>query len=105
MANKVTTDKVHGHVLEVTAPGDYGLKKDDGFDPSKYDFYNPSNRNAATTFVVHLDEFVLFPDCLAESRMLTELQRAFERRDYTLRSPTDVVGNIRDGQSTTIITH
>ena len=103
MANKYTTDKIHGHVLEVTAPGDYGLKKDDGFDPSKYDFYNPSNRNAATTFVVHLDEFVLLPDYPAE--VLTGLQTAFERRDYTLRSPTDVVVNIRDGQSTTIITY
>ena len=59
MANKYTAEKIHGHVLEVTPPGDYGLKKDDGFDPSKYDFYNPSNRNVATTFVVHLDEFVL----------------------------------------------
>ena len=105
MANTYTTDGIHGHVLEVTAPGDYGLKKDDGFDPSKYDFYNPSNRNTATTFVVHLDEFELLPDCLAESGMLTELQTAFERRDFTLRSPTDVVGNIRDGQPTTIITY
>lgn len=96
MANKYTTDKIHGHVLEVTAPGDYGLKKDDGFDPSKYDFYNPSNRNAATTFVVHLDEFVPFPDYLAETGMLTRLQTAFERRKYRLRSPTDVVRDIRD---------
>ena len=91
MADTYTTDKIHGHVLEVTAPGDYGLKKDDGFDPSKYDFYNPSNRNAAATFVVHLDEFALLPDCLAESGMLTELQTPFERRDSTLRSPADVV--------------
>lgn len=53
------TNKINGHVLEVTAPGvDYGLKNDDGFDPSKYDFYNPSNRSAATAFVVRLDEYV-----------------------------------------------
>ena len=59
MANNDTTNKIHGHVLEVTTPGvDYGLKNDDGFDPSKYDFYNPSNRSAATTFVVRLEEFV-----------------------------------------------
>ena len=59
MANDYTTNKLHGHVLEVTSPGvDYGLKNDDGFDPSKYDFYNPCNRSAATTFVVRLDEFV-----------------------------------------------
>ena len=96
MANKYTTDKIHGHVLEVTAPGDYGLKKDDGFDPSKYDFYNPSNRNAATTFVVHLDEFVPLPDYLVETGTLTRLQTAFERRKYRLRSPTDIVGDIRD---------
>lgn len=59
MANKNTTKKINGHVLEVTAPGvDYGLKNDDGFDPSKYDFYNPSNVSAATAFVVRLEEYV-----------------------------------------------
>lgn len=59
MADNYMTNKINGHVLEVTAPGvDYGLKNDDGFDPSKYDFYNPSNRSAATAFVVHLDEYV-----------------------------------------------
>ena len=59
MANNDKTNKIHGHVLEVTTPGvDYGLKNDDGFDPSKYDFYNPSNRSTATTFVVRLEEFV-----------------------------------------------
>ena len=59
MANNYAMSKIHGHVLEVTSPGvDYGLKNDDGFDPSKYDFYNPSNRSAAATFVVRLDEFV-----------------------------------------------
>ena len=58
MANNHTTNKIHGHVLEVTTPGvDYGLKNDDGFDPSKYDFYNPSSRGAATAFVVRLDEY------------------------------------------------
>lgn len=59
MANKYPMSKIHGHVLEVTSPGvDYGLKNDDGFDPSKYDFYNPSSRSAATTFVVRLDGLV-----------------------------------------------
>lgn len=57
MADNYMTTNIKGHVLEVTAPGvDYGLKNDDGFDPSKYDFYNPSNRSAATAFVVRLDE-------------------------------------------------
>ncbi|CAD6587268.1 MAG: hypothetical protein ASARMPREDX12_002791 [Alectoria sarmentosa] len=57
IADNYMTNKINGHVLEVTTPGvDYGLKNDDGFDPSKYDFYNPSNRSAATAFVVHLDE-------------------------------------------------
>lgn len=59
MADNYMTTNIKGHVLEVTAPGvDYGLKNDDGFDPSKYDFYNPSNRSAATAFVVRLDEYV-----------------------------------------------
>ena len=58
MANNCTTNKLHGHVLEVTTPGvDYGLKNDDGFDPSKYDFYNPSSRSAAAAFLVRLDEY------------------------------------------------
>lgn len=35
---------------------DYGLRKDDGFDPSKYDFYNPSYRTAGKAFIVRLDE-------------------------------------------------
>lgn len=70
MANNDTTDKTHGHVLEVTAPGDYGLSQDDGFDPSKYDFYNPLNRGAAKTFVVRLDEFVFILEmfcCIRDS--------------------------------------
>ena len=59
MANKYMTEKINSHVLEVKTPGvDYGLKNDDGFDPSKYDFYNPSNRSAATAFIVRLDEYV-----------------------------------------------
>ncbi|KAL9129750.1 MAG: hypothetical protein Q9175_007206 [Cornicularia normoerica] len=57
MADEYMTHKINGHVLKVTAPGvDYGLKNDDGFDPSKYDFYNPSSRSAAAAFVVRLDE-------------------------------------------------
>ncbi len=58
MADNRMTNKINGHVLKVTAPGvDYGLKNDDGFDPSKYDFYNPSNRSATAAFVLHLDEY------------------------------------------------
>ena len=60
MANNHAANKVRSHVVEVTTPGvDYGLKNDDGFDPSKYDFYNPSNRSTATAFVVRLDEYEL----------------------------------------------
>ena len=45
--------------LEPLSPDvDYGLKNDDGFDPSKYDFYNPSYRTAGKAFVVRLDEYV-----------------------------------------------
>ena len=66
MADNYMTTKFNSHVLEVTGPGvDYGLKNDDGFDPSKYDFYNPSNRGATTAFVVRLDEYVFTsrPSC------------------------------------------
>ena len=59
MANTYMRNQINGHVLEVISPGvDYGLKNDDGFDPSKYDFYNPANRSTATAFVVRLDEYV-----------------------------------------------
>ncbi len=45
--------------LEPLSPGvDYGLKNGDGFDPSKYDFYNPSYGTAGKAFVVRLDEYV-----------------------------------------------
>lgn len=57
MADEHETNLINGHVIKVTAPGvDYGLKNDDGFDPSKYEFYNPSNRSAATAFLVSLNE-------------------------------------------------
>ena len=61
MANKPIQDDMHGHVeeLEPRSPGvDYGLSNDDGFDPAKYDFYNPSYRTASKAFVVRLDEYV-----------------------------------------------
>lgn len=59
MATNYMKSEINGHVLEVTSPGvDYGLRNDDGFDPSKYDFYNPANRSAATAFLLHLDEYV-----------------------------------------------
>ena len=73
MANNYTTQKVHSHVLEVTTPGvDYGLKNDDGYDPSKYEFYNPSNRSATTSFVVRLDEYAPFPT----SRLVCRIKSA-----------------------------
>ena len=53
--------------LGALSPGvDYGLKNDDGFDPSRYDFYNPSYRTAGKAFVVRLEEYDLSEDwCLA----------------------------------------
>ena len=77
MTNNV--NDVDDHVLEVAAPGvDYGLKNGDGFDPSKYDFYNPSNRGAATAFVVRLDEYVSTSDYSAVSQMLKDMQTEFD---------------------------
>ena len=74
MADNLMTNKINSHVREVIAPGvDYGLKNDDGFDPSKYDFYNPSNRSAATAFVVRLDEYVFssrLSRCIANVQLI-----------------------------------
>ena len=79
MAKNYMTRNVNDQVLEVAAPGvDYGLKNDDGFDPSKYDFYNPSNRSAATAFVVRLDEYVFTPHSSAVSQLLNNMQTALE---------------------------
>ena len=62
MADKYMRNKINDHVLQVTSPGvDYGLKNDDGFDPAKYDFYNPSSRSTAAAFVVHLEEYAFAP--------------------------------------------
>ena len=48
---------VHVEEMEPHSPRvDYGLRNDDGFDPSKYDFYNPSYGTASKAFVVRLDE-------------------------------------------------
>ena len=51
-----TLDSRVEKVEPISPSADYGLKNDDGFDPSKYDFYNPSLRTAGKAFVVHLDE-------------------------------------------------
>lgn len=59
MASK--TFDTHGFVedLEPLSPGvDYGLSNGDGFDPAKYDFYNPSYGASGKAFVVRLDEYV-----------------------------------------------
>lgn len=66
MVDRNVIEDMDGHVekLEPISPGvDYGLKNDDGFDPSKYDFYNPSYRTAGKAFVVRLDEYVLDTWC------------------------------------------
>lgn len=36
---------------------DYGLTNDDGFEPSKYDFYNSAYQTTSRAFVVRLDEY------------------------------------------------
>lgn len=59
MANESINEGPNGYFedLEPLSPGvDYGLKNGDGFDPSRYDFYNPSYRTAGKAFVVRLDE-------------------------------------------------
>ena len=48
---------VHVEGVEPHSPRvDYGLRNDDGFDPSTYDFYNPSYDTASKAFVVRPDE-------------------------------------------------
>lgn len=59
MADKSVSNQIINDHVEVTprSPGvDYGLRNDDGFDPSKYDFYNQSYRSTGKAFVVRLDE-------------------------------------------------
>ena len=36
---------------------DYGLTNEDGFEPSKYNFYNPAYQTTSRAFVVRLDEY------------------------------------------------
>ena len=36
---------------------DYGLTNEDGFEPSKYDFYNSAYQTTSRAFVVRLDEY------------------------------------------------
>ena len=60
---------------EPRSPGvDYGLKNDDGFDPSKYDFYNPSYRTAGTAFFVRVDGYVYYVRARQISAMLSGFQ-------------------------------
>ncbi len=66
MANHPINEGTHGYIedLEPLSPVvDYGLKNGDGFDPSRYDFYNPASGTAGNAFVVHLEEYLrhLFP--------------------------------------------
>lgn len=60
MANEPHEPRFNHRVQELDSPvspsADYGLKNGDGFDPSKYDFYNPISRNARQAFIVRLDE-------------------------------------------------
>ena len=64
MADKPVTDATNGQVKECSPKSpeaDYGLSNDYGFDPSKYDFYNPSYGTARKAFVVRLNTYVYFP--------------------------------------------
>ena len=47
---------------------DYGLTNEDGFEPSKYDFYNSAYHTTSKAFVVRLEEYAPFlaRDCLVK---------------------------------------
>jgi len=81
MADTLTDQRTHVQVeeLEPLSPGvDYGLRNDDGFDPSKYDFYNPSYRTAGKAFVVRLDGYVHTPGNISTTlpnQLLNQLQK------------------------------
>lgn len=47
---------------------DYGLTNEDGFEPSKYDFYNSAYQTTSRAFVVRLDEYA---QSLAPTRTLS----------------------------------
>lgn len=56
-------DESNGHLegQDFLAPRtDYGLTNEDGFEPSKYDFYNSAYQTTSKAFVVHLDEYAQF---------------------------------------------
>ena len=55
-----TNDELHGCLegQDFLAPRtDYGLTNEDGFEPSKYDFYNSAYHTTSKAFVVRLDEY------------------------------------------------
>lgn len=88
------TKNIHFEDLEPLSPGvDYGLKNVDGFDPSKYDFYNPSYRTVGKAFVVRLDEYVLHgpppPLVLDILVVLIRLQKTTSCQYRTLRLQPD----------------
>ena len=91
MANKSLDDPLKTYVdnLEPLSPGvDYGLKNDDGFDPSKYDFYNPSYRTAGAAFVVRLDEYVL-PCRFSQSTRFCSCSIRRRKQTTTYNTPYD----------------
>ena len=58
-----TNDELNGYLegQNFLAPRtDYGLTNEDGFEPSKYDFYNSAYQTTSKAFVVRLDEYAQF---------------------------------------------
>ena len=53
-------EQTKGHAEELDCPqspdADYGLRN--GFDPTRYDFYNPISHNARKAFAGRLEEYV-----------------------------------------------
>lgn len=55
-----TNDELNDHLegQDFLAPRtDYGLTNEDGFEPSKYDFYNSAYQTTSRAFVVRLAEY------------------------------------------------
>ena len=52
--------ELNGHIEEqdsLSPRTDYGLTNEDGFEPSKYDFYNSAYQTTSKAFIVRLDEY------------------------------------------------
>lgn len=88
------TDELNGHLEghDFLAPRtDYGLTNEEGFEPSKYDFYNSAYQTTSKAFVVRLAEYAQF---LAQIREMSAqipagmTQRHSQRRTTPLNYQT-----------------